>query len=156
MVTECKNDNKSKYKAVEAMLYNYNKSKAEIKNLKLDLEILENDYRGMGSISYEERTQATNAFNSSIENETINREERILKLRNKIRLKEIAIQKIDNAKDSLSEEEIFILNERYFKRKSNKRIAALLDIAEQTCCNYKSNIIEKLAFLIFGEENVQN
>lgn len=156
MSVECKNGYKSKYKAVEAMLYNYNKNKAEIKNLKLDLEILENDYRGISAISYKEQTQATNAFSSSVENEAINREEKILKLRNKIRLKEIDIQKLDNARDSLNEEEIFILNERYFKRKSNKHIAALLNVTEQTCCNYKSDIIEKLTFLIFGEEYFQN
>ncbi|MDY4823233.1 MAG: hypothetical protein SO148_05530 [Candidatus Onthovivens sp.] len=34
------------YKRVEAMLYNYKKTKAEIKILIRELEILENDYRG--------------------------------------------------------------------------------------------------------------
>ena len=57
------------FRRVEAMLYNYKNTLAEIKILKRDLEILENDYRGTGAISYEEKTGKTNAFSSEVENE---------------------------------------------------------------------------------------
>ena len=59
------------------------------KYLNKELEILENDYRGAGAISYDEKTQATNKFNSSVENEVINKTKEVYKLENEIRLKEM-------------------------------------------------------------------
>ena len=88
------NDN---FRRVEAMLYNYKNTQAEIKKLKRDLEILENDYRGIGSIGYEEKSGPTNVFNSDVENEVIKRDEKIQRLKSKIRLKEIDIENINDA-----------------------------------------------------------
>ena len=90
-----------KFKRVEAMLYNYKNTVAEIKILKRDLEILENDYRGTGAIGYEEKTGSTNKFNSDVENEVIKRAEKIQRLKSKIRLKEIGVENIDAALESL-------------------------------------------------------
>ncbi|MEN8433943.1 hypothetical protein NX821_001114 [Clostridium septicum] len=67
----------SLYKKTEAMLYNFNKTKAEIRNIELDLELLKSQYEGVGAIVYEERTGSTNKFNSSVENEVVIREKRI-------------------------------------------------------------------------------
>lgn len=136
------------FKRVEAILYNYKSTKAEIKNLKLDLETLENDYAGLGSISYEERVQGTNAFSSSVENEVLRRAEKIQKLRSQIRLKEIQVEKIDNALESLEEREKYIISERYFKKTLNKAIAAKLDVTEDTSSRYKNSLILKLNSLI--------
>jgi RinA family phage transcriptional activator len=140
-----------KFKVVEAMLYNYYKNKAEVKNMKLDLEVLENDYRGVGSITYEERTQATNAFSSSVENEVLKRDEKIILLRRKIRLKEIEIEKVDNIFNSLTKDETFIIQERYFNHNTNKYIAATLNVTEQTACSYKEKLINKITPLMFSE-----
>ncbi len=155
MGIECKNDNKSKYKAVEAMLYGYYKNKAEIKNLKLDLETLENDYRGMGAISYEERTQATNAFNSSVENEVTNREEKIVKLKHQIRLKEIDVQKLENALEALDERESYIIKEYYLRRRQLKSISKELNLDKNYISIYKAKLIEILSNLIFSKETTK-
>ncbi|MGG7177212.1 RNA polymerase subunit sigma [Clostridium paraputrificum] len=146
-----------KFKVVEAMLYNYKNTIAEIKILKRDLEILLNDYRGTGAISYEERTQSTNSFHSEVESEVIKRAERIQKLKNKIRLKEIQIDNIDDAYESLFEDEQLLLKERYFNKKTNKYVASILSVTEQTSCDYKNKLINRLIpLLINSEESIQN
>lgn len=138
----------NKYKKVESMLYNYKNTKAEIKILKRDLEILENDYKGTSAISYDEKTQSTNAFNSAVENEVIRRAERIQQLRNKIRLKEIEIENIDDALETLNPDDKLFIVERYFNKRSNKYVASLLNIAEQTACTYKNRIVNLLIPLL--------
>ena len=139
-----------KFKYVEAMLYNYKNTIAEIKILKKDLEILENDYRGVGSIGCEEKSGPTNAFNSNVENEVIKRAEKIQRLKRKIRLKEIEIENINDSIDSLLDDEQLLIRERYFNKKSNKYIASLLNVTEQTSCIYKAKIINKLIPLLIS------
>ncbi|MCR1952857.1 RNA polymerase subunit sigma [Clostridium sp. DSM 100503] len=136
------------FRSVEYMLYNYKNTIAEIKKLKRDLEIIENDYRGVGSIGYEEKAGPTNAFSSSVENEVIKRAENIQRLKNKIRLKEIEIENINDAYDSLSENEQILIKERYFNNKSNKYVASILNVTEQTSCDYKNKLINKLIPLL--------
>lgn len=139
-----------KFKYVEAMLYNYKNTIAEIKILKRDLEILENDYRGVGSIGFEEKSGPTNSFNSDVENEVIKRAEKIQRLKSKIRLKEIEIANIDDSIDSLLDDEQLLIRERYFNKKSNKYIASLFNVAEQTSCDYKGRVINKLIPLLIS------
>ncbi|WP_027640125.1 hypothetical protein [Clostridium cadaveris] len=141
------------FRRVEAMLYNYKNTLAEIKILKRDLEILENDYRGTGAISYEEKTGKTNAFSSEVENEVIKRVEKIQRLKNKIRLKEIEIENIDDAIESLLDDEQLLVKERYFNKKSNKYVANLFNVAEQTACDYKSKVINKLMPLLISNSD---
>lgn len=140
------------FKKVEDMLTSYNETKIEIKNLKLDLEILENNYIGATGITYTEKTGETNKFNSSVENEVMKREDEILRLKNKIKIKEIQIQKIDNIMDDsfLTNDEVFIIKERYFNKRSNKYIAALLNVAEETSSDYKNKLIERLIPLLIN------
>lgn len=138
----------NKYKKVESMLYNYKNTQAEIKILKRDLEILENDYKGTSAISYDEKTQSTNSFSSTVENEVIKRAERIQKLRNKIRLKEIEIENIDDALETLNPDDKLFVVERYFNKRSNKYVASLLNIVEQTACTYKNRIVNLLIPLL--------
>lgn len=138
----------NEFKKVESMLYNYKNTKAEINILKRDLEILENDYKGTSAISYDEKTQLTNAFNSAVENEVIRRAERIQQLRNKIRLKEIEIENIDDALETLNPDDKLFVVERYFNKRSNKYVASLLNIVEQTACTYKNRIVNLLIPLL--------
>lgn len=140
-----------KFKIVEAMLYNYKNTQAEIKIMKRDLEIQQNDYRGVGSIGYEEKSGPTNSFNSDVENEVINRAEKIQRLKNKIRLKEIEIANIDDAFESLLEDEQLLIKERYFNKKANKYIASIFNVTEQTSCDYKNKVINKLVPLLISD-----
>lgn len=142
-----------KFKIVEAMLYNYKNILAEIKILSRDLEILENDYRGTGAISYEEKTGKTNAFSSEVENEVIKRVEKIQRLKNKIRLKEIEIEKIDAVLEALNENDEFLIKEYYMNNKQLKFISSEIGLAESYASAYKSNLINKIINIIFNEES---
>lgn len=141
------------FRRVEAMLYNYKNTLAEIKILKRDLEILENDYRGTGAISYEEKTGKTNAFSSEVENEVIKRAEKIQRLKNKIRLKEIEIEKIDAVLEALNENDEFLIKEYYMNNKQLKFISSEIGLAESYASAYKSNLINKIINIIFNEES---
>lgn len=140
------------YKKTEAILYNYKKTKIEIKNLILDLEALENDYQGVQAIGYEERSSPTNAFNSSVENEIIKRDENILKLRNKIRLKEIEIEKVDNVLDSLNERDKYIIKEYYIECNQLKNISKHINLEESYLSSYKSKLIKDISNIMFLQE----
>lgn len=141
---------KSFFEMIENMLENYNETKVEITNLKLDLEYLENNYNGVGSVAYKELTGKTYKLTNTVENEVIQRQKDIDRLKHKIWLKEIQIKKIDNIVEGtiLTKEEILIIRERYFNKKSNKYMATLLKVSEQTSSNYKNKLIEKLIPLL--------
>ena len=57
-----------KYRIVEGMLYNIKKNKVKIRNLKLEMERVENSYKGCGGFVFEERTSNTYKITSSVEN----------------------------------------------------------------------------------------
>lgn len=142
-------NNNPLYRKTEAILYNYNKVKAQIKNIELDIENIKNNFNGPGAIVYEERTQSTNRFNSSVENEVLNRENEINQLERYKRQKEIEILKVDNAIGSLTEREKTIIEMRYFKKYSNIMIAAKLDLTEEYICNIKRNAVNQVLDLLF-------
>lgn len=133
------------FKRVEAILYNYSTLKAEIKNMKLDLEILENDYEGIGAISYEEKTGPTNKINSSVENEIIRRDEKIIQLRKKIRYKDIQIEKIDNILELLSEKEQLYVQLKYMKKHKGMQISDSLDMSYSNGEMMRRGIVAKLS-----------
>lgn len=141
------------FKKVEAMLYNYKNTIAEIKILKRDLEIIENDYKGPGGISYDERSSPTNAFSSTVENEVIKRAEKIQRLKRVIRLKEIEVENIDDAIESLTDDEQTLIKQRYFHKRKYKEIARELNITEDILKGYRrTNVINKLISKLIREE----
>lgn len=137
------------YKAVEAMLYNYKAMHAEIKNIDLEILELENEYNGCSSISYEEKAAPTNKFNSTVENEIVNRTYKPGELEKKKHKLEVQIKKIDNALEILTEDEMNIIKLRYFDKLQFKVICQRVCMNEVYCIQYKSKIINKLINLIF-------
>jgi DNA-directed RNA polymerase specialized sigma subunit len=142
-------NNNPLYRKTEAILYNYNKVKAQIKNIELEIENIKNEFNGPAAIGYEERTQSTNRFNSSIENEVINREIEINQLERYKRQKEIEILKVDNAIGSLTDREKIIIEMRYFKKYNNRMIAAKLDLTEEYICTIKKVAVNQILDSIF-------
>ena len=141
-----------KFRVVEAMLHNYKNTCAEIKILKRDLEILENDYKGVNAISYEEKSSPTNAFNSNVENEVIKRAEKIQRLKSDIRLKEIEIENIDDVIEALDDRAAYMIKEFYFNKRQLKIISSEIHLDENYSSAYKTSVIENLVNLIFVKE----
>lgn len=119
--------------------------KAEIKNIELELQELENEGQGCGAITYEEKSTPTNKFNSSVENEVL-RPDQLTSKRHKLK---VQIEKIDNALETLSDDEMKLIELRYFKKLQFKVIAELIDRNEVYCVCLKSKIIKKLIPLIY-------
>jgi DNA-directed RNA polymerase specialized sigma subunit len=120
--------------------------KAEIKNI--DLEIEQMEYVGCSGISYEEKSSPTNSFSSSVENEVVSREKRIVILNQSRRETLMKINKIDNALETLEPRDLDIIKLRYFDNLNNRIIAIRLELTEEWICTLKAIVINKLSTLI--------
>lgn len=135
-------EDKNYYRKIEGMLYNYPNLKAEIKNIDLEVEELENDYVSCGAIGYEEKTQSTNKFSSAVENKLTTKEARILYLKKERRRLEIQVERIDNILSVLTESEKLIIELRYFKRFEFKDIGQVVDRDDTYLMSKRKKIIE--------------
>ena len=115
--------NKDNFKRMEYTLYNYRNLEIKIKNIEIDINNLENDIT-IKAISYEERTGATNAFNSTVENEVIRRDEHVQEkisiLKAKLKYNKDLKVKIDGALEGLTDTEKSLIELRYFSREKKK------------------------------------
>lgn len=127
------------------MLYNYRSLKAEIKNIELELQELKNEGQGCGAITYEEKSAPTNKFNSSVENEVL-RPEQLEYRKHKLK---VQLEKINNALETLSDDEMNLVKLRYWDKLQFKVICQRIDRSEMYCVHLKSNIVNKLIHLIF-------
>lgn len=137
------------YKKTDEILSNYKAIKAEINNLQLEIEEISSEYDGVKAVVYEERTGTTNAFNSSVENEILKKEKLINKLLKEKRSKEILINKVDNALTVLEEEEIKIIELRYFQKMGWNKIGILTNRDGDYCGRIKRKVVNKLSELIW-------
>lgn len=149
------------FKKTEKILYDYKNIDLKIKNIDLYIDRLINDVNVAG-VSYEERTGPTNAFNSSVENEVIRRDEQINEELNRLKqvkkdlitLKEL----VTNAIESLDQEDYKLVDLRYFQK--NKKtwieIGMSLGVDKDTCCREKNRIINELTKYIYPSESILN
>ena len=141
------------YSMVEGILYNYPKLKVEIDNLKLDLEEAQEVVGIRGTSSNEKAGSSTNAFSSVVENEVLEREKnlerKINRLTGLIQSKERQLKKIENVLGTLTEQELILIEMKYFKRYSINRICELLDITTATFIKRRKKIIVQTLIPLF-------
>ena len=80
-------------KKIETILYNFNQMKAEIKNIKLDIELLESEYDDEIGINYMENAGKTNKITSAVENMIIRKEDKINRLHYAMKVKDAEIKR---------------------------------------------------------------
>ena len=140
------------YSYVEGKLYNFNAMKVELNSYKIDLEYLNKEYEGCRGKSYSGITSKTNSIYSSVENELIKREKRKEMLQLKIIEKEREIRKIENALALLDDEELQLVELRYFsdriKPLSWLAIGQEMLYSDKKCRVMNEDIINKLAGMI--------
>lgn len=134
------------YKRAEAILYNYKRTQAEIKNLKIDLEnAYDYDYELSINRNAIKPGSPTYKINSHVENEALNRvnqcEKRNRNLKQKIRRLETQNKKIDNALEVLNEEQRNIIVMRYFEGMPIADISQRLHIHPVTLNRKRKEII---------------
>ena len=143
----------SDYKKVESILYEVPKLKAEIANLQIDLEEIQEIIGIRGASPNEKAGSATHAFNSAVENEVIHRDEKIgekvVALTSGISRKERELKKVENILATLTEEEYMLIEMKYFKRYTVNRICEILDISGDTFTKRRKKIIVKRLIPLF-------
>lgn len=107
---------KDTFRKTEAILYNYPQLEAEIKCLELEINNIKNNYEGCGAIGYDERTQSTNKFNSSVENEIINKEKELKRLNRDLNNKRTLKEQIDSTVERMNDNERKLIELKYTNR----------------------------------------
>ena len=119
------------FRKTEGNLFYIKIKDSDIKNkyeiLKILRQNIKNDYRGCGSISYEERTGPTFNISRSVENEVIKKEERINYLEYIKKKKEIKKKKIEIAINNFSIEQKELFNVLYMSNKKKVPRHEILD-----------------------------
>lgn len=145
-----KNTTTDKFKNTEGLLYSYNTLKVKIKNLKLDLENIE--FEDLQAVQYDhDKLSETNAFNSSVENNVINKEKQIQIINKKIRYYQNTINKIDNVLESLSDNDRKLVELRYLRSEpcTWQYIASKIQLDVTNCYKKRNNIIKKISDMLF-------
>ncbi|MCR6515315.1 RinA family protein [Clostridium sp. LY3-2] len=150
---------KDLFKKTEAILYDYNNLALRIELLKAEIKDLEESYKGCGSIGYEERTQSTNKFSSSVENEIIEREKELKVLRDDLSKKITLKRRIDGAVQGLNDEERKLVELRYINKRSLSwnQIAFVLKYSQEYCRkDLRNKAIISIIDIIFYNPYIQN
>ena len=144
---------KELFKKVEGRLHNYKNLELQIKNLELDIEQEKNEYRGCGSISYDEKTGVTYNISRTVENEVIVKEKRIAKLMQMKLEKEIEKKKIENALTSLDSRETSLFNLLYKAKSKNnmKYISIKLHMDRSHCYRMRETVVYKVMSILYPE-----
>lgn len=144
--------NKELFRKTEGILYEYNDLTNKIELLRAEIKEMEEEYRGCSVIQYEEKTGNTNKFNSSVENEVISREQKLVYYYKDLNRKQTLKRRIDVAIESLKEEEKQLVELRYTNKRilSWNQIARALKYSVDYCRkDLRSKTIRKLADTIF-------
>lgn len=141
------------------LLDKYKITVAEMQNLKIAIEENQDEeYMGCSAIKYSENNGKTNKFNSNVENEVISREsdERIKKLKRELKNKQMILQKIGNALETLTDREYDIINLKYFKKlKTWEKVGEKLELTGEYCRDLNTKIVNKLSKVIFIDKYIQ-
>jgi hypothetical protein len=117
--------NEVDYKKIEYSLFNYREIPLYIKYLEIEIERIENNCEGFKGQSDNQikPSTPTNEFNSSVENELINKEREIERIRNKIKEYELNKKTIEVALESLNDYDLKLITDRYFNKVPASRMA---------------------------------
>ena len=143
-------DKKKLFRETEGRLHNYKFLEIQINNLELDIEKEKNDYRGCGSISYDERTGVTYSINRSVENEVISKEKRLGKLMQAKLEKEIEKKKIENALTCLDIIETDFFNLFYNSKSKNNMtyISIKMHMDRSHCYRMREKVVYKIMSML--------
>ena len=143
---------KNIFRKTEAILYSYPQLEAEIRCLELEINNIKNNYEGCGAIGYEEKSGLTNKFNSSVENEILNKEKEIKILSKKLNNKKTLKDQIDSTVERMNDNERRLIEFKYTNRNtlSWNQVASILGFnVDYVRKEIRQDAITKLGKTIF-------
>lgn len=143
---------KELFRKTEAILYDYNDLTNKIELLKAEIKEMEEEYEGCPAIQYEEKTGSTSKFNSTVENEVMSREQKLIYYYKDLNRKQTLKRRLDVAIESLKEEEKQLVELRYTNKRtlSWNQTAMVLKYSMDYCRkDLRSRIIKRVADIIF-------
>lgn len=143
---------KELFRKTEAILYDYNDLTNKIELLKAEIKEMEEEYEGCSAIQYEEKTGSTNKFNSTVENEVMSREQKLIYYYKDLNRKQTLKRRLDVAIESLKDEEKQLVELRYTNKRtlSWNQTAMVLKYSVDYCRkDLRSRIIKRVADTIF-------
>lgn len=150
---------KDLFRKAEGTLYGYNDLIDKIDLLRSEIEIMKAEYKGCGSIGYEEKGSPTNAFSSVVENELVNKERLLTEMHKDLDKSIILKNRIDIAVNSLDEPDKKVIELRYInKRKlSWNQISNIVNFSEVHCMTrIRQRAIKKMINIIFYDAGRQS
>ncbi|WP_346930265.1 siderophore-interacting protein [Clostridium sp.] len=145
--------NKELFRKTEGALYNYKTLIAEVENLKIAIAEEKKEYKGCSAITYEEKTAPTNKFNSTVENEVITKDKQLSRLNEELEIKQLSIQRIENALEPIVGREKEIVELKYFKKlKTWEMVGERVNLSGDYCRNLGKDIIERVSKILFIEK----
>ena len=143
---------KETFRKTEGILYDYNNLSSKIDLLKLEIKDIEETYQGCRAIGYDEKTGATNKFNSSVENEIIKKEKMLIAIERDLKHKISLKRRIDVAVENLKDEQRKLVELRYINKRSLSwnQIAFVLKYSQEYCRkDLRYQAINRIADTIF-------
>lgn len=134
---------------IEELLKNYRKNKFRINDIDIEIEEIQNSFEGMRGLNISnEKTGPTNKFNSDVENEIVNKENRIDQLtQNKIKL-QTEIKRTENLLNYLEGRHEKVIKFRYIDGLKWSVISERLEISYPTCKKAICDAIEELVSIL--------
>ena len=138
-----------KFKMAEAVLYDYKYIQDKLDIIELKINKIKNDI-SVSAVNFDERTQSTNAFHSSVENEVIRHDLKLKKLeKNKDDLL-FNQELVDKTLKLLDETETKLVELRYFSKpkKSWTSIASELCMTYDNCMKIRKKVITNIEYYL--------
>ncbi|MDP4147374.1 MAG: sigma factor-like helix-turn-helix DNA-binding protein [Bacillota bacterium] len=119
-----------------------------IENIDLNIKEIEYEILGTPGISGQEQTSKSNSFHSVTEDQAITLITKKTALQTLLKKKEIMISKIDNALESLTDEEKNVIKLFYIEHRTWQDISCRLNYSERTCRYRRESALKKMLGII--------
>lgn len=145
------------FKDVEGMLYSYTRTKAEVKDIELEIEELKETTQGITGKGENEIIQSTptNKTSDPVLDEVLRREDEIERLSKIKRGKERFIERIDNMLTIISEDEKEFIDMKYIQGKKGKDIERILGLTRDGLSSKRRIIVSSLVHFLNNTKNTQ-
>ena len=145
------------FKDVEGMLYEYQRTKAEIKDIDIEVDEIKDTVEGLKGKSNNQIMQSspTNMTGDPVCEEILRKEEEITRLLAIKKSDERYIAKIDNMLTILSDDERSFVDLKYMQKKKGKEIGYALGLSKDGLSSKRKIVISDLVNFINSTKNTQ-